>query len=109
VPYLLNLKETMDTVIITWKAFGAPTSATIEWDIDWLIEDRLSVCNQAFRDTNTYNGSLWNAIEPHLPPYRTHTALSIGDEVEVAGFTYRCDSIGWTLLERKENNGLLSN
>lgn len=93
----------MDTVTITWKAFGEPTSATIEWDIDWITTDRLDVCNQAFRDTNLYNGSLWDALEPHLPEDRTHTALSVGDEVEVAGFTYRCEGMGWSITTTKES------
>lgn len=84
----------MNTVRITWKAFGDPTSATIEWN----DTDAQNVCNQAFRDTNLYEGSLWDALEPHLPEDRTHTALSVGDEIEVAGVTYRCEGMGWSII-----------
>ena len=87
----------MTNITITWKAFGEPTSANIEWD----YTDSQSVCDQAFRDTNLYNGSLWEALEPHLPEDRTHTALSVGDEVEVAGTTYRCEPVGWSITEKE--------
>jgi hypothetical protein len=87
----------MKTITITWKAFGESTSATIEWD----YSDSQDVCDQAFRDTNLYNGSLWEALEPHLPENRTHTALSVGDEVEVAGLTHRCGPAGWSIVEKE--------
>jgi|694.fasta_scaffold02251_47 hypothetical protein len=89
----------MATITITWKAFGDPTSATFEWE----NTEGHDIVERAFRDTNLYNGSLWDALEPHLPENRTHTALSVRDEVEVDGVTWRCEPIGWSVVEQKES------
>jgi hypothetical protein len=48
-----------------------------------------------FRDTNLYQGELWDLIEPNLSPKRTHTALSVRDEVSIDGRRYVCAGIGW--------------
>lgn len=81
---------------ITWKAFakyGEPTSSCeIQVDTD---ASALDICNMLFRETNTYMGPLWNLIEPVLPEERSHTALSIGDEVDVDGQSYRVEPAGW--------------
>jgi hypothetical protein len=69
--------------------------------VDWLEGVGLSddeVLDAVFHATNTYSGSLWNLIEPRLSERRTHTALSVGDEVEVDGRTYRCDPVGWSAV-----------
>lgn len=81
------------TITITWKAFGSPTSATIQYDTG-LDED--AILAKAFRETNLYEGYLWNALEPHLPEDRTHTALSVGDEVTINGNVFRCEPFGWS-------------
>ena len=79
----------MTHVKITWKAFGSSQSAEIEIDsMDNLLES-------LFAQTNAYRGALWNLIEAVLPEDRTHTALSVGDEVEIDGVAYRCADIGW--------------
>jgi hypothetical protein len=85
----------MKKVTITWKAFGEPTSATFFIDIDATPRE---ICNLAFRNTNLYEGVLWNAIELLLPEERTHTALSVGDEVTVDGEVFRCMPEGWSSL-----------
>jgi hypothetical protein len=45
---------------------------------------------------------VWNLLQPLLPANRTHTSLSIGDEVTIAkegvAITYRCESVGWTVI-----------
>ena len=79
-------------ITITWQAFGEPTSATI----DWYTDDPLDTCEKVFRDTNLYQGTLWNVLEPFLPYNRTHTALSVGDSVTVQGTTYLCEGSGWS-------------
>ncbi len=81
----------MATIKITWSAFGGSESATFEWD--GMLE---GILEKAFRDTNQYSGVFWDALEPHLPEDRTHTALSIGDTIEVDGRVFRCDLLGWT-------------
>ena len=47
---------------------------------------------------------LWNLLKPLLPDNRTHTSLSVGDEITIGTNTYRCADIGWELLDTKENN-----
>ena len=90
----------MSTITIMWKAFahepfGNSTSATLQWETE---ESPLELCNRLFRETNRYEGDLWDALEPLLSEERTHTALSVGDEVEVDGETYRCKSVGWEVV-----------
>ena len=92
----------MSTVTVTWKAFGdSPehnefvSSAQIETAE---FADPLELCNKIFRDTNLYDGELWDLIEPKLSPTRTHTALSVGDEIQVDGATFRCEGMGWSKI-----------
>lgn len=98
----------MTTITITWKAFANSlslsekvTSATIE--TNRIQGDGIAIAEAVFRDTNTYQGVLWDLLEPLLPENRTHTALSVGDEVTVNGTTFQCASIGWVELFQKEN------
>lgn len=82
----------MSQVTITWKAFGDATSATFDVPDNG---DAIDICDMLFRQTNLYEGYAWNILEPLLPENRTHTALSVGDEITVNGVTYRCEPIGW--------------
>jgi hypothetical protein len=99
----------MATITVTWKAFNnndpkrlrdfaetgrkPVTSRTIEvGSADGVAHDLL--CEFVFRDTNTYSGNLWTLLQP-LPEERTHTAMSVGDEVTIDGRTYRCEDIGF--------------
>ena len=94
----------MSELRITHKAFAhvvkeddaeEPVSTLV---VEWAAADDLSdwqVCEAVFHQTNTYRGDLWDAIQPLLSPRRTHTALSVGDEVTVRGTTYRCEPAGW--------------
>lgn len=85
----------MKNITITWKAFGEPTS--VQFDLD-THDSAQTLCERVFRDTNLYQGSIWDIVEPILPENRTHTALSVGDEVAVDGKVFRCASIGWEEL-----------
>ena len=82
----------MSQVTITWKAFGDATSATFDIPENG---DAINICNMLFRQTNLYEGHAWDILESLLPENRTHTALSVGDEITVNGITHRCESIGW--------------
>jgi hypothetical protein len=82
----------MAQVTITWKAFGDATSATFDIPENG---DAINICNMLFRQTNLYEGHAWDILESLLPENRTHTALSVGDEITVNGITHRCESIGW--------------
>jgi hypothetical protein len=88
-------------ITVTWKAFEkslgigeAVTSATVSYEAHHETDDT-DICEWVFRDTNKYQGSFWDLVEPLLPENRTHTALSVGDEVEVNGIIYRCEGAGW--------------
>jgi hypothetical protein len=84
----------MKLVTITWKAFGKPADATIMFDIDGNVSD-LQLCEALFASTNTRSGWMWDAIQRFMPAVRTHTALSVGDEIDIDGSIYRCAGIGW--------------
>ena len=99
----------MSTITVTWKAFNnndpkrlqefadqgrnPVTSRTIE------VENTMGVshsyiCEMLFRDTNWYEGPFWDLLQP-LPEDRTHTSMSVGDEVTIEGTTYRCADLGF--------------
>ena len=86
----------MKTIEITWKAFGRPTTAIVSYDT---ALDDLAICAKAFRETNLYGGFLWDTLLAQLPEERTHTALSVGDEVTIDDNTYECVGDGWKKLE----------
>jgi len=89
-------------VKVTWKAFGDfPDRNRFIRSAEFTLDSHdspLAICERVFSDTNRYEGSIWDIIQPLLSADRTHTALSVGDEVEVDGVAYRCDSVGWSAL-----------
>jgi hypothetical protein len=85
----------MKTITLTWKAFGEPTSATFQMATEATARE---LCNLAFRNTNLYQGEMWDIVEPLLPKDRTHTSLSVGDEVKVDGEVFRCEPEGWSVI-----------
>lgn len=97
-------------VKITWKAFGNKPErgrfiTSVEVDFPAVVGKVLTdeaICDQVFSQTNRYSGPIWDAIEPLLSQIRTHTALSVGDEVEVDGRAYICSDIGWLKVEDAE-------
>lgn len=84
----------MNSVTITWKAFGKPTYTVI------MVNGRseLQICEDVFKATNLRSGKIWDAIQYSLPADRTHTALSVGDEIDIDGTIYRCAPIGWDVV-----------
>lgn len=90
----------MAHIEITWVGImgyipegKALTTAAFEFDTgEW---DDLSICERIFKETNLYQGDLWNVLEPLLPSKRTHTALSVDDLVSIDGRLYRCSDFGF--------------
>lgn len=85
----------MKNVTITWKAFGKPTHAEL------MLDDEMSdlkICDRLFHETNVYFGRIWDALSSVMPEDRTHTALSIGDEVTIDDVIYRCEPEGWSVV-----------
>ncbi len=110
----------MSKIVITYKAFGdAPESgrvvSSVSFEITREIADYCGIskdiaadnhhnfCELVFHDTNTYSGRLWFFLEDKLElqaPNRTHTALSVGDEIAIDDKTYRCENVGWSQVEK---------
>ncbi len=94
----------MIQVKVTWKAFGeSPIHNEYITSVEFALNEEdygsaLEICEKVFSDTNRYEGKVWDIIQPLLSNERTHTALSVGDEVEVDGHAFRCDSVGWLPL-----------
>lgn len=53
-----------------------------------------ALCEQVFHETNTYQGPIWDAMQP-LPEDRGHTALSVGDSVIITGVEFTCEEFGF--------------
>ena len=76
--------------------YHAKPDASVEFEFDFgLGVSDENVAELVFSSTNRYAGELWAVIEPLLPPARPHTALSMGDFVEVDGKSYRCEPVGF--------------
>lgn len=100
----------MSKVIITYKAFGddlrngrVVSSVEFEGITVW-ADDHIAFCEKIFADTNTYTGWVWDIVEPLLPLNRTHTAVSVGDEIEIDGKVYRCENVGFIELVKSYNH-----
>ena len=94
---------------ITWCAFGnKPQSnrfiSSVEFETEFKVTDanREEFFNVVYRNTNLYNGNLWDVIQPMLSPTRTHTALSIGDQIEVDGISYIISEDGFIKTQNAE-------
>lgn len=97
-------------VRVSWKAFSDPRRAEAGLKVfpvevvevmmpefnNWKDSD---ILNKVYQDTNLYNGIFWDILEEVLPKNRSHTALSIDDEVGIIrgdGMrVYRCADTGW--------------
>ena len=96
----------MSKVKITWKAFGDKPErgrfiSSVEFETEFAINDenKDQFFGVVYQQTNTYAGNLWNIIQPLLSETRTHTAISIGDEIEIDGQVYICADFGFEKIE----------
>jgi hypothetical protein len=96
----------MSKVKITWKAFGdkpeiGRSISSVEFETEFKIEesDVNKFLEVVYHTTNTYSGNLWEIIQPLLSETRTHTSLSVGDEVEIDGVGYVCADFGFEKVE----------
>lgn len=91
---------------ITWKTFGDKPQinryiSSVEFDLALTNPNTdEEIMDALYAQTNLYSGTLWNKIEPLLAPTRTHTALSVGDEIAIDGRTYKVADCGFTLIEK---------
>jgi hypothetical protein len=98
---------------ITWKAFGDKPEqgrfiSSVEFELNGFSGQNINeiadvnICEWIYKDTNTYGGLIWNQIEKKLSPTRTHTSISIGDEIEINGQVYICADFGFEKIEDVE-------
>jgi hypothetical protein len=99
----------MSKVKVTWKAFGNKPEINryisfVEFETEFVINDenRDQFFNVVYKQTNTYAGNLWDIIQPKLSAFRTHTSISIGDEIEIDGQVYICADSGFEKIEDVE-------
>ena len=97
----------MSKVKITWKAFGDKPEigrfvSSVEFETEFAVEDTDKFCEVVFHVTNTQSGNLWSIIQPLLSETRTHTSISIGDEIEIDGVVYICADFGFTKASEAE-------
>jgi len=102
-------------VKVTWKAFGNKIEqgryvSSVEFELLDTKPSHDVLLNAIYKATNLQDeladfGAkaldiyLWKVIEPRLASDRTHTSLSVGDEIEIDGQTYVCADIGWVKAE----------
>jgi len=99
----------MSKVKITWKAFGDKPAigrfiSSVEFETEFKIEEATvgQFLEVVYHNTNTYSGELWKVIEPKLSATRTHTSISVGDEVEIDGQVYVVADFGFEKIEDVE-------
>jgi hypothetical protein len=102
-------RENMSKVKITWKAFGDKPEigrfiSSVEFETEFKVEefDVNKFLEVVYHNTNTYSGNLWQIIEPKLSATRTHTSISVGDEIEIDGQVYICADFGFEKIEDVE-------
>ena len=89
----------MSTMIaITWRGRTLEADRRISFTVDSLSTSNRAVLEMLYRNTNLYEGPLWDVIEPLLPADRSHTAISVGDLVEIDGSAYLCEPVGWSCI-----------
>jgi hypothetical protein len=105
-------------VKVTWKAFGNKIEqgryvSSVEFEVLDAKPTHEVLLNAIYKATNLqdeladFNGTafeiyLWKVIEARLASDRTHTSLSVGDEIEIDGQTYVCADIGWVKAEEAD-------
>ena len=103
---------------VTWKAFGNRIEqgryvSSVDFELLDTNPSHEVLLNAIYKATNLQDeladfGAkaldiyLWKVIEPRLASDRTHTSLSIGDEIEIDGQVYVCADIGWVKVEDAE-------
>ena len=92
----------MANITITWKAFGDRaernkfiSSVAFETEFDITDKNVDTFLDTVYHQTNIYQGNLWNIIQPLLSNTRTHTALSVGDEIKINETTYTVADFGF--------------
>lgn len=94
-------------VKIIWKAFGQkPEIGRFQTSVEFKVPQEYAqfisdedMCHEIYKQTNTYAGSIWDVIQPKMAPTRTHTAISVGDEIIIDGREYTVADFGFIRTE----------
>jgi hypothetical protein len=105
----------MTTIKLTYKAFGnipernkeitsvefdVETGTTLDLDLMNIIYEATNLQDElySFGGSNSVTFKVWKMIEPLLSPNRTHTSLSVGDEIQIGARAYEITFDGFKLL-----------
>lgn len=104
----------MTTIKLTYKAFGNQPErnreiTSVEFDLEIGTTLDLDVMNLIYEATNLqdelaefgaapFTLKLWQTIQPLLSPKRTHTSLSVGDEIQIGARNYAITDTGFKML-----------
>lgn len=105
----------MTTIKLTYKAFGNipernKVITSVEFDVETGTTADLDLMNLIYEATNLqdelymYGGGksvsfqVWQMIKPLLSPNRTHTSLSVDDEIQIRSRIYRISHSGFDLV-----------
>lgn len=105
----------MTTIAITYKAFkdvareGTQGITTARLDTELPAVNDEAILDMIYKVTNlqsellefgasAYEMNLWKQIQEVLPAARTHTSLSVGDEIQIADRLYSIEMVGFKQL-----------
>jgi hypothetical protein len=117
--FRLRRVNTMTTIAITYKAFqdnadelqevGRVGISTARFDIDLPSVTDEIILDSIYKATNLqeeliefgashFDIAMWYAIKPALPANRSHTSLSVKDEIQIEDRLYSIEMVGFKLL-----------
>lgn len=92
--------EVTKNIEVRWISI-ADKSNVASMKFTWVTSDSdIGICNQLYEATNVYAGSVWNSIVAFIPKVRSHTALSVGDQIVINDVVYECADFGWNVIEK---------
>lgn len=93
-------------VKITWVTTNHPSEPYSRKEVSystWLSFDTyatdLEVCEEVYKSTNS-SEFFRGVLAKFAPADRGHTAISVGDFVEVNGNVYECADFGWRVVSK---------
>lgn len=103
----------MTTIKLTYKAFGnipernkeitsvefnVETGATLDLDLMDLIYEATNLQDELYAfGAKSVTYLIWEIIKPLLSPNRTHSSLSVGDEIQIGARVYQITDDGFRL------------
>lgn len=94
-------------VKITWVTMNHPSMPYARKEVEYFnflsVDSRttdIEVCDAVYKMTNSYQGVFFEQLQKFAPKDRGHTAISVGDFVEVDGNVYECADFGWRVVSK---------